>query len=366
MKWIAAAGPVAFAAVSCLVHAGQLEPPGPVGSTMQTAIRAANLPLTITAPGRYVLEEDIDAAGGGGITITSSNVTIDLRGHSLRNGTGDGIFAQNAALSASVQNGTVSGWTGDGVDLGAAPNSQIVGIRSHGNGGDGIRIGFGGFVSECTARGNSVDGIEAAGFGTLISHCVAINNLAAGINVPNGPSSISHCTAYNNGTVGIGGTGVSVTVTDCAVRDNNEDGIALGAAAIVSRCTAYSNGDAAGEDGISVGTASSVTDCTVANNAEDGIDVIGDSFVARNNADSNGVVEGAGIHATGGGNRIEGNNATDNDRGFDVDGSGNLVIRNSAGGNFVEYSIVAGNTAGPIVTSAGIAASTNPHANYEY
>jgi parallel beta-helix repeat protein len=357
---------VAFAAVSCLVHAGQLEPPGPVGPTMQTAIRAENLPLTITVPGRYVLEEDIDAAGVGGITINSSNVTIDLRGHSLRNGTGDGIHALNGSQSVAVQNGTVSDWAGDGVDLGVAPNSQIVGVRAHGNGGDGIRIGFGGLVSECTARDNTLDGFEAAGFGTLISHCVAINNLAAGINVPNGPSSISYCTAYNNGTVGIGGAGVAVTLSDCAVRDNGDDGISLGAAAVVSRCTAYSNGDAAGEDGIAVGTGGSVTDCTAVSNAEDGIEVVGDSFVARNNTDSNGVVEGAGIHVTGGGNRIEGNNVTDNDRGVDVDGAGNLVIHNSAGGNTIEYSIVAGNTVGPIVTAAGIAASTNPHANYEH
>jgi parallel beta-helix repeat protein len=68
----------------------------------------------------------------------------------------------------------------------------------------------------------------------------------------------------------------------------------------------------------------------------------------------------------GNGNRIEGNNVTDNDYGINVENSGNLIIRNSAGANTTEFQIVAGNTVGPSVTSANIAASTNPHANYEH
>src|SRR5262245_27706236 len=59
--------------------AGDLEPPGSPSPTMESLIRNDDLPLTITAPGSYALAENLDT-GGGGITISASNVTIDLRG----------------------------------------------------------------------------------------------------------------------------------------------------------------------------------------------------------------------------------------------------------------------------------------------
>ncbi len=363
---IAAIGTLVLGAVGFqAVQAGQLEPPGPVASTMQTAIRAADLPMTILAPGRYVLEEDIFTAGGG-ITVEANNVTIDLRGHSLHDGTGDGIVAAAGTTNVAVQNGTVSGWGGDGVDLSQSLNAQVVGVRSEGNGADGIRIGPGGLVTDCNVRGNTSDGIDVVGTATVIARCVSTSNGLAGITLAAGPSSISHFTAYANGTHGIGGGAGAVTVTDSTARGNFGNGIQLGVGAVVSRCSAFANGDAANEDGIVVGLSSSVTDCSASNNAEDGIQVGSDSYVAHNNVDSNGTIDGAGIHVTGSGNRIDGNNATDNDRGFDVDAAENLVIRNSASGNVTAYAIVGGNTVGPTVTSANIAASTNPHANYDF
>jgi parallel beta-helix repeat protein len=366
-RWIAATGLVALVAGSGLVHAGQLEPPGPVGSTMQTAIRAASLPLSITSPGLYVLEEDVDAAGSSGILILVGDVTIDLRGHSLRNGTGDGIVAGAVIQNVAVKNGSVSGWSSDGVDLAAAADSQIVGIRSQGNGITGIRIGAGGLVKECTARGNGFYGIEAVGSGTVISESVASTNTQTGIQLNTGPTTVTRCTSHANGANGIGGNAGVATVTDCAVRDNGTTGINVSAGSLVSRCTAYGNGTSGAGDGIAVSTAGSVTDCNASQNQEDGIQVGFDSLVARNNADSNGLqVVGAGIHVTGGGSRIEGNNVTDNDRGILVDAAGNIVIKNSASGNTFEYTVPGGNVFGPIVSINTIAGSTNPHANYEF
>jgi parallel beta-helix repeat protein len=352
-------------AVCSAVQAGQLEPPGPVASTMRTAIRAADLPMTILAPGLYILEEDIVTAGGG-ITVEAHNVTIDLRGHSLRDGTGNGISAAAGILNVSVQNGTVSGWSGHGVDLSQSANSQVVGLRSEGNTGDGIRLGVGSLLTDCNVRNNTGDGIDVVGTGTVIARCVSTANGNSGMNLSVGPSSISHCTFFGNGGPGIGGGAGAVTVIDSTARGNAGIGIQLGVGSVVSRCSAFGNGDAANEDGIFVGLSSNVTDCSASNNAEDGIQVSSDSFVARNQADSNGTVDGAGIHVTGSGNRLEGNSVTDNDRGIDVDATQNLVIRNSASGNTTEYAIAGGNTVGPIVTSATIGASDNPHANYEH
>ena len=82
--------------------------------------------------------------------------------------------------------------------------------------------------------------------------------------------------------------------------------------------------------------------------ASDGASVVGNT--CRQNGF--GAGDGAGVHATGSGNRIEGNNVTGNDRGIEVDVSGNVIIKNTASGNTNNYStIAAGNFVGTIVTT---------------
>jgi parallel beta-helix repeat protein len=89
--------------------------------------------------------------------------------------------------------------------------------------------------------------------------------------------------------------------------------------------------------------------------------------------------DGAGIHATGSDNRIEGNKCTRADRGIDVDGTGSIIIKNTCSGNTTNYSIVANNRYGPIIniTAGGTAAvsgnsaadtsgTTHPWANFAY
>ena len=73
--WAVALGLAVLAIASWNAFA-DLEPPGPPAEpgTMQDLIYAADLPLTITAPGSYHLAESIVTAGGG-ITISVSNVT---------------------------------------------------------------------------------------------------------------------------------------------------------------------------------------------------------------------------------------------------------------------------------------------------
>jgi parallel beta-helix repeat protein len=87
-------------------------------------------------------------------------------------------------------------------------------------------------------------------------------------------------------------------------------------------------------------------------NTGDGIRVRDGCKVIDNTCRYNGFLagDGAGIHATSSGNRIEGNHVTDNDRGIDVDGADNLIVKNSAAGNTSEYDIVANNKVGTIST----------------
>lgn len=84
-----------------------------------------------------------------------------------------------------------------------------------------------------------------------------------------------------------------------------------------------------------------------------------------------------GRRVSGQANRIEGNTVTGNVLGIGVDVSGNLIIRNSASLNSVNYNIAANNKVGVIVNapnSAGISGSvggagvgsTDPWANFSF
>ena len=89
--------------------------------------------------------------------------------------------------------------------------------------------------------------------------------------------------------------------------------------------------------------------------------------------------DGAGIHATGVDNRIEGNNCTFADRGIQVDFGGNIIIKNTCSGNTINWVIAANNYYGPIIDRTAIATiavngssavstltPTDPHANFSY
>jgi parallel beta-helix repeat protein len=114
-------------------------------------------------------------------------------------------------------------------------------------------------------------------------------------------------------------------------------------------------------------------------NKGDGIRINSDSVARNNTCDSNGSGDGAGIHASGSENRIESNNLTEQDRGIDVDGAGNLIIKNSAANNTTNYELAANNVFGAIVnrnipgspavsgsSAASSAGTTDPWANFSY
>jgi hypothetical protein len=68
--------------------------------------------ITISQPGSYVLTGNISALGGtpATITITSSNVTLDLNGYQVQfNGTGSPVMAIGPAVfNVTIRNGTIS------------------------------------------------------------------------------------------------------------------------------------------------------------------------------------------------------------------------------------------------------------------
>lgn len=193
------------------IQAGELEPPGPPGPTMKPLselepripIYAEQLPLTITGPGSYYLMENISTSGGG-ITIESSDVTIDLNGFTLAGGTGTGIYVPPALAhneNIIVRNGGVTGWEADGIYLGGI-YSTVEDVTSYENGGTGIYIRGGSRVSRCVASFNSGQGIQADSSGNLVEDSIAHDNDENGIDAHQG-TTVRGCVSAHNFKNGI-------------------------------------------------------------------------------------------------------------------------------------------------------------------
>jgi parallel beta-helix repeat protein len=112
--------------------------------------------------------------------------------------------------------------------------------------------------------------------------------------------------------------------------------------------------------GFDIGGGSTIQGCTAGLNQGDGINILSDTVSRDNTCDSNGLGgDGAGIHATSGANRIEGNNVVNNDRGLHVEAIRNFIARNTARTNTFNYIILAGNRVAQIVVPAVNAADIN-------
>ena len=387
---------LALAAISAVALAGPLTPPaGPVTSTNKTlqeveprvAINLTNTPgdadslFKITQRGSYYLTGNITGVlNKHGIEIVASGVTLDLMGFDLSGvpaiGAFDGVSVTVSNLSnITIRNGSVRNWGDEGVDLGTvgASNSAVIDVRVSGNTGSGISTGTSSTITGCSARDNTGIGISSGATGT-ITGCAASSNTGGGILTSHG-CTITGCTASFNDASGIL-TGSGSTITGCTAYANIASGISAGAGSTITGCTAYSNN----ASGISTGISCTISNCTALFNALDGIRVSFSCVVLANTCTQNGLGgDGAGIHATGSNNRIEGNNCTDADRGIDVDVGGNIIIRNTCSGNTINWVIAANNVVGPILdrrapASAAISGnsapdstgSTHPNANFTY
>jgi len=379
-----------------LVFAGPINPPaGPAASTYKTltevepriAINLTNTPgdadslFKITQRGSYYLTGNTTGVvGKHGIEIAASGVTLDLMGFDLSGipamGAFDGVSATvNSLTNITIRNGSVRAWGDEGVDLGtfSSINSAVIDVRASNNTDNGILTGSFSTITGCTAYQNAGNGISTFS-GSTISNCTASQNTANGISALNG-STITGCTAFNNTGNGIS-TSDACTITGCTAYQNTGNGISTFSGSTISNCTAsFNNGN-----GISAFQGCTISNCTAQFNTRDGIRVISDCLVLANACSFNGNGgDGAGIHATGSDNRIEGNNCINNDRGIDVDAAGNIIIKNTCSGNTIDWTIVANNVVGPILdrrapASAAIngfsapssLGSTDPNANFSY
>ena len=356
-----------LALASATALAGPIDPPaGPVGPTMKTldeveariAINTDNTPgdsdalFVITQPGSYYLTQNWTINGTfdfptgtttprDGIRIEASNVTVDLNGFTLEGGLFEprhGIVVDQIGVWTNIliQNGSISGFTNNGIDSASAERR-------------GLRI------RHIRANSNLRTGIAAES--ATVEHCESSNN-DIGINA----DSVLSCVANLN-RLGIQAN----TVLDSQANDNTASGLTIGR--LGSRCTAIGNGTS----GILVLRTATVEFSNASENGSTGIFSFGNvrDCVARENV--TGIFfDEPFISPTA--KRIERNIAESNETGFRSNRGEPIFIGNIASGNDLNWDIAAGaacyvvnlggNAGGISGDSGGTPLDPNPWANF--
>ncbi len=165
----------------------------------------------ISSPGSYVLNKNLAVKQGGGdcITITASNVTLDLQGYNIQCLAATrpvrGIFSNPGTTGITVRNGIIANCF-EGVELLASTDASVYKIVAVSNTDFGIGVGHESTVMYSIADQN--------GNGGIATYC----------NSPGG-SNIIYNTAVGNGRSPFPNEIESLqgSITGCNLADNAKD-----------------------------------------------------------------------------------------------------------------------------------------------
>ena len=395
---------------------------------VDTRIEISELPFTIDSCGSYVLTRCLTGvAGSHGITISASDVTLDLNGYTLAGvpGSLDGIKVNPGFVQSYVfRNGVVRDWGGVGVNASGVRGLLLEDLSVRGSGGIGFRAGAEARIRGCHAVDNGSHGFEAGGgvlvncvaalndgdgmrlTGGLASNCSARQNTQTGFASFVGSCLLRNCTAELNGAgfnasgraclegcvAKDNGSGISIgdhsTAINCTASGSTNSGIVARENSTIADSTVSGNGflgidlddgssvrgsvarnNTAG--GISARSNCSVIECLASDNTGTGISLFEHNLALRNRCDGN----DEGLLTSGSHNRIESNDLSRNTTtGLRVGGVRNVVLCNTVHDNTANYVIGSLNAFGPIVdlstggdlSSLADPNNAHPWANFEY
>lgn len=196
----------------------------PDGSVQESAVASAltpidTVPFTISAAGSYYLTGSLTLSAGDAITIDSSDVTLDLMGHTLDglDTAAYGIRINDSVQNVEIKNGSIVRFTVNGVWADDTTSYlRVTRIRALDNSSTGIRFigGSAAVVSDCEASGNAGVGIFVGADGSVVRDNISSGNLA-GIATAIGVSArLVHNLVESNSNRGIWCLG------ECAILDN--------------------------------------------------------------------------------------------------------------------------------------------------
>ncbi|MEM7244924.1 MAG: right-handed parallel beta-helix repeat-containing protein [Acidobacteriota bacterium] len=316
----------------------------PKASASCECIEIDTLPFTANRAGLYCVTRALRTPTlVDGILVTNSDVTIDLCGNTLYgNGGGTGVALVGTLQNVTVKNGTLRDW-GTGVEGLTSTRLRYEKLNVLDSGGDGLRAGESSTLIDCNVRDGGGRGILVMR-GSTVRRCVTEGNLGHATQAGGGGCTFEDCLCEGNLGNGFFSNGLDNTYIDCTAVGNGLAGILAGGG-LVTGCNSMSNGT----DGIRVEGAATISNTTASNNGNHGIQVYDRAVVRECTLSGNG---GAGLLTESSLNRIEANNATNNDRGFEINGTDNVIVKNSAcqnpGGDYI---VPIGNKLGTLTTT---------------
>ena len=259
-----------FAPLPVVLSQGPLTPPGPPAPNMRSLdqIEArtpiSSLPFSINIPGSYYLTQNLSVSTGDAITISVSNVTLDLNGFTISS--------------------TASPASGSGILIARPGTSDVTILNGHIKGGvtySGSSFGGPGFVNGILAPGAlsdqpsnvlvtrvSVSGCLGAGIYLGRQNSIVVDSCVVQVVGSNGifASTVTRSSVRTTGGAGIAANVVSDTYAisvggGIAIYSNTASncyGISDASAAISSNTAINCRGESTSAPGIS---ADNVTNC---------------------------------------------------------------------------------------------------------